>query len=106
MESGESISEACIREVKEETGLNVRISKLVGVYSDPNRITEYVDGNKYQLVTLSFEAEVLDGNLSINEESIQAGYFLLSEIDELDILEPHRIRIHDALSDSLITFIR
>ena len=35
IEAGESITEAAIREVKEETGLDVRITGLVGVYSDP-----------------------------------------------------------------------
>ncbi|RLI30286.1 NUDIX hydrolase, partial [Candidatus Bathyarchaeota archaeon] len=37
VEYGERVEEAAIREAKEETGLEIRIKKLVGVYSDPNR---------------------------------------------------------------------
>jgi len=34
---GETLEQACIREAKEETNLNVRIKRLIGVYSDPKR---------------------------------------------------------------------
>ena len=34
---GESVEQAVIREMKEETGLDVEISHLLGVYSDPSR---------------------------------------------------------------------
>ena len=34
---GETVENACIREVKEETNINVKILKLIGVFSDPKR---------------------------------------------------------------------
>ena len=34
----------------EETCLRVRVKRLVGVYSDPNQLVMYVDGNKVQIV--------------------------------------------------------
>ncbi len=34
---GESVEQACIREAKEETNINVKIVKLIGVFSEPNR---------------------------------------------------------------------
>lgn len=34
---GETVEEACRREMKEETGLKVEIIRLLGVYSDPSR---------------------------------------------------------------------
>jgi ADP-ribose pyrophosphatase len=37
VEVGETVEEAVLREVKEETGLDAQIVKLLGVYSEPNR---------------------------------------------------------------------
>lgn len=34
---GETVEHACIREAKEETNINVKITNLLGVYSDPKR---------------------------------------------------------------------
>ncbi|MFX1347674.1 MAG: NUDIX domain-containing protein [Promethearchaeota archaeon] len=34
---GETVENACIREAKEETNINVKILKLIGVFSDPKR---------------------------------------------------------------------
>ncbi len=37
VEIGETVEQACIREAKEETNLSIKIKKLIGVFSDPNR---------------------------------------------------------------------
>ena len=37
VEYGEKVEDAAVREAKEETGLDIALDKLVGVYSDPNR---------------------------------------------------------------------
>ena len=58
LEPGESAAEACEREVLEETGLSVRTKRLVGVYSHPDQLVVYADGNKVQIVALHFEAEI------------------------------------------------
>lgn len=98
MEAGESASEACEREVWEETGLRVRATRLTGVYSTPHRVAEYADGNRYQFVALSFECEVLEGEPGLSNETTAIGYYALTELDALDIIEPHRERIADALN--------
>ena len=61
LESGESAAEACEREVWEETGLKVRATRLIGVYSNPDQLVIYSDGNKAFFVVLSFEAEIIEG---------------------------------------------
>ena len=96
-ESGESVAEAAIRETKEETGLDVEIVRLVGVYSDPNRVLEYADGNRFHLVALSFEARVVGGELAPSDETTEFVWCAPSAIDELDLMEHHVERIDDAV---------
>ena len=106
MEPGESASETCIREVEEETGLQVRIKRLIGVYTTPDELIVYRDGNKIQLVALCFEAEIVGGELRLSCETTEYGYFSYSEIQELDMLLNHTRRIKDAYSEKMTTLIR
>ena len=106
VDPGETVEETCIREVYEETGLNVRVTKLVGVYSDPNRMVEYPDGNKAHVIAMSFEAEIISGKLGLSDETTDFGYFTPEKMDELDMLLNHKERILDALKNSLIPVIK
>ena len=106
MEPGESASEACIREVEEETGLQVAVNRLIGVYTTPHELVVYQDGNKIQLVALCFEAEIVSGELRLSCETTEYGYFSYQEIQELDLLLNHMQRITDAYSGEMTTFIR
>ena len=45
MEAGENFSEACVREVYEETGLQVEVNRLISIYTHPHILLEYPDGN-------------------------------------------------------------
>ena len=106
MDSGESAAEACIREVWEETGLRVRVKRLVGVYSDPNQLVVYPDGNKAFVVALSFEAEIVGGELGLSAETTDAGFFTLKEMETMSMLGNHRSRVEDALLDQAEAFIK
>lgn len=70
MEPGESIAEVAIREVREETGLEIRITKLVGVYSKPLEDS----------VALTFSGEVLGGELRPDSEISACSYFPLQTL--------------------------
>jgi len=93
MDPGESASEACVREVLEETGLHVRVTRLIGVYTSPNLMIVYPDGNRVQPVALNFEAVVEGGELGLSDETTGYGYFTMAEMDQLDLFEHHRERI-------------
>lgn len=55
VEPGESLQQALRREILEETGLAIRDSKLVGVYSDPDfQLVDFPDGSRVQFVTALF----------------------------------------------------
>ena len=106
MEPGESAAEACEREVFEETGLSVRVKRFVGVYSHPDQLVIYPDGNKVQIVALHFEAEIIGGELGLSDETSDYGYFTMEEIEELEMLGRHKERILDTLIHQKEAFIR
>lgn len=106
LEPGESVAEACTREVLEETGLTVHITKLIGTYSSPHRLHEYPDGNRFHIISLCFEAQPTAGDLSLSNETTEYGYFSPSEMETMDIMEPHVERIHDAFKANEQAFIR
>jgi len=56
IETGETAEQAVIREVREETGYEVCVVRLIGIYSDPLHTTmTYPDGNTVSYVSLLFE---------------------------------------------------
>jgi 8-oxo-dGTP pyrophosphatase MutT (NUDIX family) len=104
MESGESAAEACEREVWEETGLKVRVTRLIGVYSNPDQLVIYPDGNKAFFVVMNFEVEILQGELGISDETTAFGYFSLDEMESMPMHGEHKTRVEDAMlgGDTLI----
>jgi len=106
MEPGESATEACAREVWEETGLRVRVGKLIGLYSSPDYLIVYADGNRYQIVRLCFEAEPVGGSLGLSDETTEVCFATPEEIAVLDLIETHRICIADAPAGQAATFVR
>ena len=97
MESGESAAEACEREVWEETGLKVRVARLIGVYSNPDQLVIYPDGNKAFFVVMSFEVEIISGELGLSDETTAFGYFSLKEMESMPMHGEHKARVEDAL---------
>ena len=106
MDSGESAAEACIREVREETGLHVRVKRFVGIYSDPNQLVIYPDGNKVFVVALSFEAEIVGGELGLSNETTDAGFFSVTEMETITMLGNHKLLVEDALLNQAEAFIK
>ncbi len=99
MDPGESAAEACVREVLEETGLEVKITKLVGIYTSPDLLIEFPDGKKIQPVAFSFEAEITGGELGLSGETIDFGWYTVAEMEAMDTMENHVERIHDAVKN-------
>ena len=91
VEAGESIAHAAMREAKEETGVEVSLTRMVGVYSLP----QWVDGGNH---TVLFAARPVDGVLmeGADGEARDARYFRLDRLPE-NLLWWHRRRIADAL---------
>jgi len=106
MEPGESVEEAITRETLEETGLHVRVTRMVGVYSDPNQLVVYQDGNKVQIVALHFQAEIVGGTLGLSDETSDFGFFSIKEMAGMEMLGNHKRRIEDTLAGGVEAVFR
>ncbi len=74
LELEESIEEGAIREVKEETNLDVRLTRFLGIFVNPCMTWRVTD--KAKVFAFSFAAEVIGGDLRVNdEESLEFRYF-------------------------------
>lgn len=93
VEIGESIEEAAIREIKEETGLDIQVDYLIGVYS--KYFTEYSNGDRAQSICYLFKGTVINGNLSMDlRETFDLKFF------DKDNIPPLFVQQHsDALCD-------
>ena len=104
---GESVEQAAVREILEETGIRARVKRLVGIYSDPqhNVIGAYSDGSLIQFVILIFECDYQSGELQISDESTDIGYFPPGNLpDNTELCDVQAIR--DALKNLVEPFIR
>ena len=107
MEPGELLADSLVREVQEETGLDVVPVRLVGVYSDPsvNHIT-LPNGDQIHLVSATFECTVIGGDLHPDgEESLEVTYFVPDALPEA-LIPAHQVRIEDALANHPEAFFR
>lgn len=95
MEAGETVDEALRREAREETGLEVEVGQLVGVYSKPQK----------QEVVLTFRCRVVGGTLQPTEEIRESRYFPPGALPR-NTLPKHRQRVEDALLNQQQAIIR
>jgi ADP-ribose pyrophosphatase YjhB (NUDIX family) len=93
MELGETLGDAVVREVREETGMIVELTGILGIYSDPRHLIGYGDGEVRQEFSVAFTARVTGGRLGGSEESTDVGFVAPEEIERLDMHESIRLRI-------------
>jgi ADP-ribose pyrophosphatase YjhB (NUDIX family) len=98
VEPGEHVHDAVAREVYEETGVRIRVGRLVGVYSDPARqVIGYPDGRRVHAVNLCFEAHAVGrGRPTTPDETLDSGYFAPDALPE-PLVPIHAVRIADTM---------
>jgi ADP-ribose pyrophosphatase YjhB (NUDIX family) len=89
LENNESPWDGVIREVKEETGFNSKVEKLIGVYHKP----------KKNEIVMSFLCSVINGNIILNEEADKIEFFPFSKLPK-NVSQKHKERIKDSFINS------
>ena len=97
-EFGESVSQAATRETREETGVDVEVTGVVGIYSDPRHVMSYDDGEVRQEFSICLRARVVGGRLATSEESRRVRWVEPSEVSALDMHPSMRRRVEHGLS--------
>jgi len=88
VEYGETVEEAIKREMREELGIEVKIKRLIGVYSDPKR------DPRYHSVAVNFLLEPVSKDIRLNFEGSEFKFFSVKELPE-KIGYDHRKMIED-----------
>lgn len=107
VEPGETVDEAVTREVGEETGLQVQVSHLIGVYSHPSSQSfAYPSGQVSQFITSCFRCQIMRGDLHCDEvETLEAAFFSPDKLPA-DLLPMHPQWLADALANQPTAYIR
>lgn len=99
IEVGESVSEAAIREVREETGIEVEPIRVVGIYSDPRAVVAYDDGEVRQQFSICIACRPSGGELSAeSDESLEARFVDPAQVRDLSMSPTVRLRVSDYLA--------
>ena len=86
---GETVEQAAVREVKEETGLDVELEGLLGVYSDPDR------DPRGHTVSVVFFAKKRKGKLKAGDDAADTMEALLSKTDNIKFAFDHAVIVED-----------
>jgi ADP-ribose pyrophosphatase YjhB (NUDIX family) len=100
MEPGESVRQAAVRETNEETGYDVEITGLVGIYTDPNHIIAYSDGEVRSEFSICMTGTITGGQARTSSESSEVVWQPLEQLDALNIHPSIRLRITHMLDTS------
>ena len=97
IDPGETVRQAGVRETEEETGYRVRITGLVGIYTDPRHVIVYSDGEVRAQFSICMHGVTTGGAARTSTESSEVVWHQVDQLDELDIHPSMRLRIAHAV---------
>ena len=81
LEMNETYEEAALREIREETGLEVKLDSFLGIFHNHDMI--WSNGDAAHVISAMFTASIVSGEPRIDEESYELRFFDRGEIPEL-----------------------
>ena len=81
LEMNETYEEAALREVREETGLEIRLTSFLGIFHNHDMV--WSNGDQAHVLSALFTAEIVSGEPRIDEESLELRFFGPDEIPEM-----------------------
>ncbi|WP_433713238.1 NUDIX domain-containing protein [Nocardia sp. CA-084685] len=93
MEIGETLEQCVIRETKEESGLDIEITGILGIYTDPQHVIAYADGEVRQEFNITFYGRVIGGRIEVSSESTEVKFLRLEELETLPVHQTVRLRL-------------
>lgn len=104
LKKGETIRECAVRECREETGVVIEVTGLVGVFTTPDHVIEYIKGGRVdevrQPVNVCLHARPVVGDLTTTDEALQVRWVEPGDLGAYDIHPALRRRIDHGLSGS------
>lgn len=98
MDLGESLIETAVRETKEETGIDCRVTGLVGIYTDPKHVILYTSDNEVrQEFSVVFLAQPTGGHPRPSSETREVVWVARRAVGELRMDRSMRLRIQHFL---------
>ncbi|MFE3080909.1 NUDIX hydrolase [Nocardia tengchongensis] len=99
LEVGETPTQAVVREVEEETGIAVTVTGLIGIFSNPEHVIAYSDGEVRQEFSICFTADPIGGEPRTSAESKEVEWVAPSNLDARNIHPSIRLRIEQGLEE-------
>jgi 8-oxo-dGTP diphosphatase len=90
VEIGETVEQALVREMKEETGLDIEIDRILGIYSDPKR------DPRFHTATVVYLAKA-SGKPKGGDDAKEASLYALTDLPLEKLVFDHREIIEDYL---------
>ena len=95
LELDETYEQAAIREIREETGLELRLDSFLGLFHNYNMV--WANGDRAHVIGAYYTASIVEGEVRTDEESLELRFFAPEELPPL-FAEDHRAAVEAYLS--------
>lgn len=105
MDPGESLAGCAVRETREETGVQVKVTSVLGPWTDPGHRIEYTsDGEVRQEFTVIFGARYVSGDPVLSSESRRVAWVPVDQVEQLPMDVSQRKRVSWCIEGDRVYF--